>query len=100
MGEYIGCGTHGVTRVVGYENDNATLVMGCGDRIQVEGLLVPIFEAPDEGPNAPVQAPTAVQAQVLTPEPIPVADAIEAADNVPEGADWGHVVAEALKPDE
>ncbi len=91
MGEYIGCGRHGVTRVLGYEDENKVLVMGCGDRIPVAELLVPIFEAPDEGENAPV---------ITHPEPaaadvgmsVPVADAIAAAEEDPD-ATWTEVVA-------
>lgn len=83
MAEFLGCGLHGVSQVLGHEDDLHTIVLACGCKYAVLDLLVPIFEGPDpEGAPPPVVA-------------VPVEAAIAAAETLPAEASWEHVVLQA-----
>ncbi len=90
MAEFLGCGLHGPSKVLGYEAELHTVVLACGCKYAVLDLQVPIFEMADaDEPAALTEAAR-----------VPVGAAISAAEGLPAKSTWEQVVerAESDKP--
>ncbi len=88
MAEFLGCGLHGVSQVLGHEDELHTIVLACGCKYSVLDLLVPIFEGPDPEGTPPVPAEIT---------PVPIEAAIAAAETLPAEASWDDVVAQHIE---